>query len=122
MGKTVPPRFFALAHSRLQYRSSIFRLSICVFVLSSVRPSVNIQVKSSINVCFSSLVIAASVKPGVVIVLYIIFKHAPCTGALDLHFTLQLQVSIFYLESRIKVHFSADITATCVKSLILIVL
>ena len=61
--------FIAPAYSRVRYRNPNFR------------PSVNIYVE----VCFfSTSVIAASMKPCIVIVLDIPFKHAPWPGALYL--------------------------------------
>ena len=39
--------------------------------------------------CFSEVVIAASVKLGIVVVCNIIFKHALRPGALDLDFMLE---------------------------------
>ena len=61
----------APACSRVRHRSLHFR----PFVCPSVHPSVNNKVESSIKVHFSVVVIAASVKPCIVIVLDILFKH-----------------------------------------------
>ena len=48
-----------------------------------------IFVESSIKVCFSAAVIAANVKPCILMVPAILFKHALRPGVLDLDFTLQ---------------------------------
>ena len=46
-------------------------------------------VESSIEVCFSEAVIALSVRPCIVIVLDILFKHALWPSALDLYIALE---------------------------------
>ena len=53
------------------------QLSVCLLVCPSVCLA-TFHVVSSIKVCFSVPVIAASVKPCIVIIsLYILFKHVP---------------------------------------------
>ena len=69
---------------------------------------------------FFEAVIAASVKPCIVIVLDIVFKHSLCPSALDLDLALQWFV-IILLGSGIKVHFSEAMIAVSVKSCIIIV-
>ena len=69
----------APAYSRVRYRSPNFRPSVHPFVLPSVRPSTftskfDIYVKVFV---FSASEIAVTVKPCIVIVLDIPFKHAP---------------------------------------------
>ena len=67
--------FIAPAHSRVRYRSPNLRL----FVRQSVRPS-TFTLKFDIYVevfVFSASEIAVTVKPCIVIVLDIPFKHAP---------------------------------------------
>ena len=69
----------APAYSRVRYRSPNFRPSVRPFVRPTVRPSTftskfDIYVKVFV---FSALVIAVTVKPCIVIVLDIPFKHAP---------------------------------------------
>ena len=72
--------------------------------------------------------IAASVKPCIVIVLDILFKQALCPGALDQDFALEWLLlfyvgsSIIYVESSIKVCFSEAVIAASVKPCIMIVL
>ena len=61
----------APAYSRVQYRSSNFRPSICSCVRSSVRQHLRR------SLVFSTSEIAASLKPCIVIVPDIPFKHAP---------------------------------------------
>ena len=84
-------------------------------------------VESSIKVCFSEAVITASVKPCIVNVLDILFKHALWPGALDLDFTLlwcchDFTWSLaFYVESSSKVRFSVAMIAASVKLCIVIV-
>ena len=71
--------FIAPAYSRVRYRSPNFRPSVLPFVRPSVRPS-TFTSKFDIYVevfVFSALVIAVTVKPCIVIVLDIPFKHAP---------------------------------------------
>ena len=62
------------------------QISVRSFVRSFVRPSVRQHLRRSL--VFSTSVIAASLKPCIVIVLDIPFKHAPKPGALDLYFTV----------------------------------
>ena len=71
--------FIAPAYSRMRYRSPNFRPSVRLFVRPTVRPS-TFTSKFDIYVevfVFSTLVIAVTVKPCIVIVLDIPFKHAP---------------------------------------------
>ena len=63
--------FIAPAYSRVRYRSSNFRTFVRSFVRSYVRQHLR---RSSV---FSTSVIAASLKPCILIVLDIPFKHAP---------------------------------------------
>ena len=70
----------------------------------------------SIKVGFSAAVITASVKPCIVIVLDILFKHTLWPGALDLDFALQWLCQ-FYIKSSIKVHFPVAMIAASVKPL-----
>ena len=48
------------------------------------------------KVHFSAAVVAASIKPCIVIVLDTLFKHTPLTGALDLHLTLYWLCKILF--------------------------
>ena len=63
--------FIAPAYSRVRYRSSNFRPSLS----SSVRSFIRQHLRRSL--VFSTSVIAASLKPCIVIVLDMPFKHAP---------------------------------------------
>ena len=110
--------FVASACSRVQHTSF---LSVCLSVHAST-----IYLKSSILLDFSVIVIAASVKPCIVIVLDILFKYALypsdlgfVLGWLCSDFTLS---SIIYIESSSKVHFSEAVIAASVKPCILIFL
>ena len=67
--------FIAPAYIRVRYRSPNFR--------SSVRQHLRR------SLVFPTSVIAASMKPCIVIVLDIPFKHAPWPGALALYFTVR---------------------------------
>ena len=71
--------FIAPASSRVRYRSPNFcpsvRSSVRPFVRSFVRPSVRQHLRRSL--VFSTSEIAASLKPCIVSVLDIHFKHAP---------------------------------------------
>ena len=78
-------------------------------------------VESSIKICFSQAVIAASVKPCIVIVCKIIFKHALWPGVLDLEFALHWLCHGFK-SSIIKLCFSAAVINANVKPCIEIVL
>ena len=75
--------FIAPAYSRVRYRSPNFRPSVRSFVRSSVHPSVCLSTFTSkfdiyVEVfVFSASEIAVTVKPCIVIVLDIPFKHAP---------------------------------------------
>ena len=63
--------FIAPAYSRVRYRSSNFRPSVRSFVRSFVRQHLRR------SLVFSTSEIAASLKPCIVIVPDILFKHAP---------------------------------------------
>ena len=67
--------FIAPAYSRVRYRSPNFCPSVRSFVRSFVRPSVRQHLRRSL--VFSTSEIAASLKPCIVIVPDILFKHAP---------------------------------------------
>ena len=64
-------RIIAPAYSRVQYRSSNFRPSVRSFVRSFVRQHLRR------SLLFSTSEVAASLKPCIVIVPDIPFKHAP---------------------------------------------
>ena len=74
---------------------SFFLLSHLLIHVAGCDIGVQLSVRSSdspstihVEVLFSSAVIAGSMKTCIVIVLDILFKHAPLPGTLDLHFTL----------------------------------
>ena len=73
------------------------------------------NIDPGIKVCFCEAVIAASVKPCIVIVLDRLFKHTLWPGALDLDIELEWLLSRFYIKSSIKVCFSVAVTAVMVK-------
>ena len=78
-------------------------------------------VESSTKVRCCETVIAASVKPCIVIVLDILFKDTLCSGATDLDIALEW-LSWFNVESSIKVCFCVALIAAGVKIWIVIVL
>ena len=71
--------FIAPAYSRVRYRSSNFRPSVRSFVRPFVRSSVRSFVRQHLrrSLVFSTSEIVASLKPCIVIVPDIPFKHAP---------------------------------------------
>ena len=77
--------------------------------------------ESSIRLHLSVAVIAVSVKPCIIIILNILFKHAlwRCPWS---RFHTPVTLSWFYVESSIKVCFSAAVIAASVKTCIVIVL
>ena len=82
-------------------------------------------IESSIKVHFSEVLIAVNVKPCIVIVLDILFKHALWPGALHLDFMLEWLCCDFtssYIESSIKVCFSEEVIAASVKPSLVIFL
>ena len=70
--------FIAPAYSRVRYRNKNFYL----YIRHSVRPS------TSVTINFSVPMIARIMKPCIIIVLDLLYKHAPWPCTLDLHFTL----------------------------------
>ena len=74
----------------------------------------------SIKICFCEVMIAVSVKPCIVTVLDILFKHALWPVVLNLDYMLQW-LSWLYVDSSIKLHFSVVVEAASVKPSIVIV-